>query len=512
MTYVRKSALTMLLLSSLTATSTAQGAFPGTNGAIAYVVRSPTGRRVIERAFLGPEGTLVASSPALTETPVDEVGESFNPAWSPDGRDLAFVGTRSGRRQIYKVTLGLAGNSPLPCGAHACQLTAGAAESYEPAWSYDGGSIVFVGTASGTPQLYMMSATGEDVRRLTFDGATDEHPAWSRSGEIAFVSNASGSPQIYLMNGQGGELRQLTHSGVHITPTWSPSGTELSYQGQTPTGMELFTLDEPILQQSLPQALSYPTPESSQPAFSPDGMQLLVARGPEAAGDVRLELLSSPVGLPLRRSLAVGEDADWAPLPMVAPTSAPTVVAGVTAVASPLSGDVSVNAGHSSLTTPPHEGTATTSSLTQTVEVPVDATYDTTHGVVKLTVAGPATGGNATAVVGGGRFLLTQQSATATPSIRLLGSPRSCHHTHGRALAASNRPHGPSAHGHSHGHWHEAGNYGKSSSESTRWEIENTCAGTIYRAIEDTLEITDPHRRRPIRLTAGHSYLVRPGR
>ncbi len=206
-------------------------------------------------------------------------------------------------------------------------------------------------------------------------------------------------------------------------------------------------------------------------------------------------------------------------------SSPPPVVAGVSAIARPLSGSVTVNPGHSLATAQPTEPmpedefstpAPAASSLTQVVEVPVDATYDTTRGAVELTLASAAAAGPpATAVITGGHFLMSQPSTTAIPSIRLLGHPRGCGRGRGRAgrvAAASRRSQQPHVRGHTKGRFHVAGGDGGGSTYSTRWEITNTCQGTLYRAIEDTIIVTDPHRRHPVLVTAGHSHLVRPGR
>lgn len=522
MMHARVKALIVLLVwSALIGAGTARAAFPGSNGTIAYVIRAPNGARMIETAFMNPGGVLAPATPSLRETPVDRAGESFDPAWSANGRHLAFVSTLSGHRQIYTIALALSGGLTQACGVEVCPLTEGKSESYEPAWSYNGSSIVFTSTASGSPQIYEMTAAGEDMTRLTFDKGSDSQPAWSRSGEIAFVDNASGSPQIYLMNSAGGELRALTHSGVHSTPTWAPNGTELAYQSQTSTGFQLTTF-ETNRNEVFPEALSYMTPEADRLAFSPDGTQLLVSGGSGVTGHDELELLSLSFGdtLPPRRVLSEGEQADWAPLP-VAPVSSPQPTsAGVSAIARPLSGSVLFSAGHSTATLEPAEPTGFTeatsppsaTSLTKSVEVPVFGTYDTTHGVVEVTVASSTNAAPATAVLTGGQFLFSQSRATAVPTIRLLGRPHHCAHRTRRATIARSHGRGPHIHGHTHGHFHEGGDDGGASSESTRWEITNTCQGTIYRALEDSLLVSDPHRRRPVRVAAGHEYLVRPGR
>jgi Tol biopolymer transport system component len=523
-----KAALAIIVLASLSCTPTARAAFPGTNGSIAYVLKSPTGGEpLIESAFVGPEGTLVPAAVDLKETAVDQQGNAFEPAWSADGRNLAFVSTRAGTRGIYSTALASGHSIASACGMEVCPLTSGAAESYGPSWSFGGQSIVFTSTASGTPQIYTMTATGEDVTRLTFDNATDEHPTWSRSGAIAFVGDAGGSPQIYVMNSQGGELRELTHSGVHLAPTWSPNGSELAYESEMASGFQVFA-DNPATGEL--RVLTNPTPEADVPTWSPDGTQMLLARGPAAAGHPQLELINARPGSALapRRLLGTGEDADWAPLPALAPSSATPATPGVSAIATPLTGSVTVNPGHvlapeqagetpapgREPTTPATGGelgmtAPVASQLTTSVEVPVNSTYDVAQGAVELTVAHAGTKQASTAIVTGGRFLLIQHDPTEAATIKLVGRSREC----GRDHASIARELGgrPRVHGHTQGRWKEAGGYGSASSESTRWEVENTCQGTLYRAIEDTLTVTDPHRRHPVRVTAGHSYLVRPG-
>jgi hypothetical protein len=525
----RKVALAIAILVGLIHAPGARAAFPGTNGSIAYVVKSVQGGDLIENASVGPQGALVPATIDLRETGVDQQGNAFEPAWSADDHQLAFVSTRAGHRQIYSIALASGHGAISLCGTEVCQLTSGAAESYEPSWSFGGQSIVFTSTASGTPQIYTMTATGGDVTRLTFDNATDEHPKWSRNGAIAFVSDSGGSPQIYLMNGQGGELRELTHTGAHLAPTWSPSGSELAYESEMPSGFQVFA-DNPATAE--PRALTNPTPEADIPTWSPDGTQVLLARGPGVGGQTQLELASARPGFALapRRLLGVGEDADWAPLPALAPGSAAPAIAGVTAIAKPLTGTVSVNAGQAPPSgrlgeTPAPSGEVqmpapesgreldmpapVASRLTTSVEVPVNSTYDVEQGAVELTVAHAGTTHTSTAVVTGGRFVLVQHDTAEPAAIRLVGRPSHCGRDHASiARILGLRPH---VRGHTEGRWKEVGGYGSASSESTRWEMANTCQGTLYKAIEDVLMVSDPHRRHPVRVRAGHSYLVRPG-
>ncbi len=515
----RIAALAVLAVTSLGWTAPARAAFSGTNGSIAYVEWSKTGERFIESAFLGAEGGLVADMTKLRSTGVDLGGDAFNPGWSANGRNLAFVSTRTGRRQIYSIGFKFSRSLTSFCGVEACPLTSGSGESYEPSWSVDGQSIVFASTIEGIPQIYRMSATGEGVTRLTFDNATDEHPVWSQTGQIAFVSNLTGSPQIYVMNGQGGELRQITQNGVNTDPTWSPNDSELAYESQTPAGFQVFAISSAGGE---PRRITSPQPESAIPIWSPDATKLMVIDGPDLSGRSHLEVISAKLGIAVSPRLAVGtgEYGDWAPLPPAPPHHAPPARPGLTAIARPLNGMIKVNpgatqaSGQAGEASAPMSGTATqatpASTLKESVEVPVNATYDVAQGTVKLTVGSGVAQGMSTAVMTGGSFLLSQHSVTTIPTIHLVGRPRGCDRD--RASIARRRGRPPHVSGRTKGHWKEEGESGSGSSESTRWEVINTCKGTLYRAIEDALIVTDPHRRHPIRVTAGHQYLVRSGR
>jgi len=98
---------------------------------------------------------------------------SYNtsPAWSPNGDRIAYVGIKRGRIDIY--TIGIEGDFP-------AQLTNAAGDNEDPSWSPDGGLIVFSSTRSrGRPQLFVMTATGSDQKRLLKLNGEQTDPDWS---------------------------------------------------------------------------------------------------------------------------------------------------------------------------------------------------------------------------------------------------------------------------------------------------------------------------------------------
>lgn len=157
------------------------------------------------------------------------------PAWSPDGRWLAFVSDRDGNNEIYIMR---------ETGGDVARLTTNPGNDYAPAWSPNGTTLAFVSNRDGNDELYIMGVDGSRQTRLSDNPAFDGQPAWSPDGaRLAFTSNRGGNLDIYSMPAAGGEATRLTRDNRDDRdPAWSPDGALLAFASNRNGQFQIFTM------------------------------------------------------------------------------------------------------------------------------------------------------------------------------------------------------------------------------------------------------------------------------
>jgi len=142
--------------------------------------------------------------------------EDFDPAWSPDGKQIAFVSNRpteGGEGQFIYIM-----NAD---GSDLRQLTSESDSQY-PDWSHDGTAITY--TAYG--DIFVIKADGSAPSvNLTVTAAQDWQSSWSNDGSrIVFLSGDGNNWNIFVMNADGSGVQQLTDNGKAYDVTWTIDG------------------------------------------------------------------------------------------------------------------------------------------------------------------------------------------------------------------------------------------------------------------------------------------------
>ena len=175
-------------------------------------------------------------------------GRDTSPAWSPDGTKLAFISTRTGNYDVWRMTAD--GDSQVDISnslANDCGCFDPFNINAQPAYSPDGTEILFtsdIADPGNNLDIFVMDEDGSNVRRLTEDLAVDAEADWSPDGtQIAFASDRDGDMEIFIMDADGG-LQQMTHNTVTDTqPDWSPGGDRLAFTSERDGNAEIYVMD-----------------------------------------------------------------------------------------------------------------------------------------------------------------------------------------------------------------------------------------------------------------------------
>lgn len=200
-------------------------------------------------------------------------GNDMKPAWSPDGRQIAFFSDRDGQSEIYVIDAD---------GQSLRRLTSSPGGDENPAWSPDGRQLVFNSDRDGAKNLWLMTRDGSAQRRLTnYRIGKATIPAWSPDGDwIAFTSNIRLGWRVSLIDRQGRHERVLASERGDCRPAWSPDGRQIAFVSQRSDGKGDIWVVSPD-GQHLRQVTTDPALYDYHPAWSPDGRRLVIASGPD---------------------------------------------------------------------------------------------------------------------------------------------------------------------------------------------------------------------------------------
>jgi TolB protein len=227
---------------------------------IAYVIsESKNGQEEYQLQLADSDGydpqTLLTSAQPL-----------MSPAWSPDGRKLAYVSFEKRKPSVFVQDIGSGTRK---------EVASFAGINGAPAWSPDGRSMAVTLSRDGNPEIYSLRLNDGELKRLTFGAAIDTEPVWSPDGKsIVFTSDRGGSPQLYRMSAQGGRAQRLTFEGnYNASADFAPDGKTVAMVHGESGRYRIAVLD---LDSSLLRVVSDGQLDES-PSFAPNGSMIIYA-------------------------------------------------------------------------------------------------------------------------------------------------------------------------------------------------------------------------------------------
>lgn len=186
---------------------------------------SPDGRRIAYVSFEGQQSSIYVQTvrTGTRERVSSRAGINGAPVFSPDGRMLALtLSLDDGNLDIYTLDLT---NQVLR------RITNNSAIDTEPAWSADGDFLYFTSDRAGSPQIYRVEAEpGNRAQRVTFEGTYNTRARISPDGEqIALVHRNQGADRVALLDPANGYLNVLSRGQLDESPSFAPNGAMIIY-------------------------------------------------------------------------------------------------------------------------------------------------------------------------------------------------------------------------------------------------------------------------------------------
>jgi TolB protein len=189
--------------------------------------------------------------------------------WHPDGKKIAFSGMNKGSTAIYSMSSFDGGSKEL--------FITGSGLEVEPAYSPDGKKVAFVSGRFGNPHLFVRDLTTQKDDRITYAGWYNSNPAWRPDGKkIAFAGfdKEINRYDLFLVNPDGRQMERLTlDQGDNEKPCWSPDGRFILFQSNRSAAgrgkAKTYQLLVMTRDGADPRILKIPFHDITMPAWSP---------------------------------------------------------------------------------------------------------------------------------------------------------------------------------------------------------------------------------------------------
>ncbi len=242
-------------------------------GLIAFQGNRRDAGQVVDQAVytMAPDGT-----------GMKRIRDGIQPSISRDGKTIAFVKSVGPEGEEHPEIFVMTAD-----GDNLRQVTHDRSADSEPAISPDGKQIVFVGdrrhdSPPGEPShLFVVDVDGSNQRQLTKGKQIDLEPSFSPDGKRLVFVRGPGESKLATVAVAGGEVTVLTRQGDPYSgpqaPSYSPNGNRIVFQGFADVN-RVFTCD-PANGRDIDR-LTRGDSEGLEPAYAPNGQAIVFRRGP----------------------------------------------------------------------------------------------------------------------------------------------------------------------------------------------------------------------------------------
>ncbi|CAH0526311.1 Tol-Pal system beta propeller repeat protein TolB [Vibrio hippocampi] len=188
----------------------------------------------------------------------------MSPAWSPDGKKIAYVSFQSGQAEIFVMNI-YTGKSE--------RITSFPRHNGAPRFSPDGKSLALVLSKTGQLQVYTLNLESRKLTQITSGRSNNTEPFWKPDGKsLIFTSDRGGNPQIYEVNLSDGKTERITWQGSqNLGGQITPDGRYLVMVNGSRSGFNLAKQD---LETGSVQILTKTLLDES-PSIAPNGSMVI---------------------------------------------------------------------------------------------------------------------------------------------------------------------------------------------------------------------------------------------
>lgn len=199
---------------------------------------------------------------------------NYDPTLSPDGEKMIFIKVLEGHEQLFIADID---------GRNEHQITRDATDKEDPAWSPDGKQVAFV-VVGAKNSLHVMAIDGSADRVVSPATQSPIHPAWTPDGRsILYCTDDDLQPpnknsaEIYRLELSSGGITTVISGGVNTFPVPSPDGKRIAFRKMEGINSEVYTANADGTQ--LVNVTAHPAFDG-WPSWSPDGKRIVYASNP----------------------------------------------------------------------------------------------------------------------------------------------------------------------------------------------------------------------------------------